>query len=822
MNPSKKSIPVAAALSMAAVFVVTGAFGQTAGEPWPREVEHSKGKIVVYQPQMDEYVGTTLKVRSAISVTLRGKEEPTFGAIWAEAKTNIDRELRSVRFSEIKITRVRFPGATPDQEKLMAAIIQDAAPKWNNDMDYDRFVAGIAVLQRRGQTLDKFKNDPPAILIEKQPALLLHYDGEPKALDIEGTKLKRIVNTPSVVLNDPVDGAWYLYGGAGWYQAKEPKGPWTPTPKPSADVAALVSQMEKKAADSAKAKGEVLPQEDERVLAAEAKKEDPKFDPAKPPKVIAVTGPAEIVVFEGEPSWTTLVGGDLLYADNTGSDVFMDVAAQRLYVLLSGRWYRAAGPAGPWQFVPPDKLPEAFKKIPEDSGKGAVLAHVGGTPQAEEALADAMVPQIAAVKRGTVELEVKYDGPPQFEPIPGTAIDYAKNTAARILRIGEKYYACDQAVWYVSSTPWGPWEVADSLPEEFQKIPPESPAYNLKYVTVYDSTPEEVYVGYTPEYLGCYPYYGTVVWGTGYWYTPWIGTYYYPSPWTYGFHAVYNPYAGWSFGFGVGYSWGWGSITIGWSNYGWYGYPPPYWGPAGFYPIYRPPYYPGGYPPHYPGRPGVSPYGGGRPSTLPARPGGGRPSTLPAQPGGRPSTLPAQPGGRPSTLPAQQPGGGRSANIYQRPENKDRITGSADRPGASTLPTRPSAGGDNVFVNEAGDVFRRNSNGTWDKRAGNSWQPAGGSGPGGGAGGARPGTTPSVPNVGAPSPGPSAPAPGTLPSNPGSGRWDVPDTMPSAPSSGLERDYSSRERGSTRAGGFQSSGGYHGGGAPRGGGGRRR
>src|SRR5262245_16581819 len=406
MDPKRSFAIIAAALSLAFIVVsanVPNARAQTptqapAPESWPREVQHSKGTIVVYQPQMEEYAGTTLKVRSAISLTLRGSEEPTFGAVWAEAKTNIDRELRSVHFTNIKITRVRFPGATPDQEKMLAAVIQDAAPNWNNDMDYDRFVAGIAVLQRKGQTLEKFKNDPPQILIEKEPAMLLHYDGEPKALDIEGTKLKRIVNTPSIVLNDPATAAWYLYGGAGWYEAKDPKGPWTPGAKPSPDVAALVDRMEKQATEAAAAKGEVTPKDDEQALAAEAKKENPKYDPTKPPKVIAVTGPAELIVFEGQASWTTLVGGDLLYADNTGGDVFMDVPSEHLYVLFSGRWYRTAAPAGPWEFVPPDKLPPAFKAIPEDSEKGAVLAHVAGTPQAEEALADAMVPQIATVK----------------------------------------------------------------------------------------------------------------------------------------------------------------------------------------------------------------------------------------------------------------------------------------------------------------------------------------------------------------------------------------------------------------------------------------
>jgi hypothetical protein len=753
---------------------------------WPREVQHPQAKIVVYQPQIDDYVGTTLEVRSAVSVTLKEKKQPTFGAVWVEATTHTDRVERIVTFSDIKVTRVRFPGATADQEKTLATVIEDAAPQWDTALEYDRFLAGIAALRKTQETAEAFRNEPPRILVETAPAMLLHYDGKPVVRDIEGSKLRRVINTPSIVIEDPAAGKWFLYGGAGWLEATDPMGPWSAGAKPTPAVASLIAGMEKRAADAAKAGGEVTPQDDERVLAVEAKKEDPKFDPAKPPKVIPVTGPAELVVFAGPPSWKPLVEGEILYADNTGSDVLLETRTQKHFVLLSGRWYAARNLEGPWEFVPGDKLPATFAAIPEESVKGDVLSHVAGTPQADEAIADAQVPQVAAVKRGPAKLEVRYDGDPIFEKIEGTKIERARNASTHVLKMEGRFYACDQAVWYLSDKATGPWQVADAVPAEVQKIPPDSPAYNVKYVYVYDSTPDVVYVGYTPAYLGCYPYYGTVVWGTGYPYTPWIGSVYYPSPWSYGFHAHYNPWSGWSFGFSVGYSWGWGSISIGWSNWGWGGYHPPYWGPGGYYPVYRPPYYPGGYPPHYPGRPVATPYGGGKPSTLPAG------------------------------------GGGRPANIYDRAGNRDQVTSTKDRARPSTLPTRPATGkgGNNVYVNEAGDVYRRNSNGSWDKRTGSGWSPAGGTGAGGGpgggggagsaTGGAKPGVQPSTPGGGS---RPSTPS--TLPSG-GTGQ------KPSAPSSTLQRDYSSRSRGSTRYGGYQAGGGFGGGGMPRGGGARRR
>ena len=116
----------------------------------------------------------------------------------------------------------------------------------------------------------------------------------------------------------------------------------------------------------------------------------------------------------------------------------------------------------------------------------------------------------------------------------------------------------------------GPWVVADSIPSEIDTIPPESPVYNVKYVHVYDSTPEVVYMGYTPGYVGSYVYGDTVVYGTGYAYPAWTGAYYFPWPLTWGFAPIYDPfYCSWGFGWGFGAGfisgWGWG---IGW---GWGG-----------------------------------------------------------------------------------------------------------------------------------------------------------------------------------------------------------------------------------------------------------
>jgi hypothetical protein len=230
--------------------------------------------------------------------------------------------------------------------------------------------------------------------------------------------------------------------------------------------------------------------------------------------------------------------------------------------------------------VPADELPASFADIPPASDIGGLRTSVAGTPEAEDALLDAKIPQTAAISRKDASLEVEYDGQPKFEAIPETSVAYAVNTATQVLKIDNRYYAVDNGVWFTSASAQGPWAVADEIPQdEIAKIPPSSPVYNTTYVQIYDSTPEVVYVGYTPGYLWSYPYYGVPVYGTGWIYPPYMGPIYYPRPPTWGFHVGYNPWTGWNFGmswsngffsFGVSFGGGWGCCGHGWYGGGGY------------------------------------------------------------------------------------------------------------------------------------------------------------------------------------------------------------------------------------------------------------
>jgi hypothetical protein len=108
------------------------------------------------------------------------------------------------------------------------------------------------------------------------------------------------------------------------------------------------------------------------------------------------------------------------------------------------------------------------------------------------------------VKRTDAKLTVQYDGAAQFKPIEGTNLEYAINTSTDVIHAEGRYYALQGGIWFVSSSPPGPWVLADTIPAAIYSIPSSSPLYHVRFVYVYGWTPDYVEFGYTPDYLGAF------------------------------------------------------------------------------------------------------------------------------------------------------------------------------------------------------------------------------------------------------------------------------------------------------------------------------
>jgi hypothetical protein len=122
---------------------------------------------------------------------------------------------------------------------------------------------------------------------------------------------------------------------------------------------------------------------------------------------------------EGEPNYVPVDSTQLLYAKNTSARVFKLLDDKSTYVLISGRWYRAASFQGPWTHVAATQLPKEFAKIPDSSPVEDVKASVPGTRQAQEALIANSVPQTAAEPRRLISLDPA--SPQERSPVPARA-----------------------------------------------------------------------------------------------------------------------------------------------------------------------------------------------------------------------------------------------------------------------------------------------------------------------------------------------------------------------------------------------------------------
>lgn len=517
--------------------------GQSLGDSdWPREMDASGSHFVIYQPQVDQWKKNLLEARAAVTVTLPGSSTPLYGIVSLTASTDVAKESRMVTLEDLKVSSVTFPAAKSQEPELERAI-RDGLPQWPRTITMDRLLADLAMTQAEGENESvTVKNGPPKILFSSTPAVLIVVDGQPVLRSVQGTSYQHVINTPAMLLYDTSSSQYYLDGNGVWMTASTLDGPWTAATNPPSDLDQAEAQMQQ---------GEEADPHDH------SKDPGPPPTSGQPPEVFMSTAPAELLVTRGEPQLSPIPKTRLLFVTNTENNIFLDVSTQNYYVLLCGRWYQSKSLTGPWTWVSGNQLPRDFTKIPPESPKGSVLASVPGTEQAREAVIANQIPQTAAVRRAEAKLEVHYDGAPQFQPVEGTSLEYAVNSSNDVIHAGEHYYACHNGVWFVGDTPNGRWVVADTIPAEIYQIPPSCPLFHDRYVYVYGATPDLVYFGYTPGYLGAYVYDGAVVFGTGWFYPPWIGDYWFGWPWT------------WGFGFDFGY-WGGGWFWRPFGNYWWY------------------------------------------------------------------------------------------------------------------------------------------------------------------------------------------------------------------------------------------------------------
>ena len=532
-------------------------------DPWPRDVSIQNAAVLMYQPQINTWVGNQIDFRAALALKPSGAQQETFGVVFATARTQVDKAARTVVFENLQITKIDFP-TLPNRGAAYSTALQAGLTKQLRSISLDRLEASLAASDVKHAPV-QVQNNPPQVVVSYTPAILVPVNGAPVWKPVpDDSRFQRVINTSALILKGGLGDRLYMHVYDGWLSADSIEGPWTlSTVQPLG-----MDDVAKKLARSGLVD-----------MLDGGPKADPKPTLAggRVPTIVVSQQPTELIVFKGQPDFVPITGTQLLWAANTTADVFINTGNNQYYVLMAGRWFSAPALTGPWSFVAANALPPDFARIPPASQAGAVLPTVAGTPQAQEALISNSIPQTATVPlQNGPKFTPSFDGPPQYSPIPGTPLSYIVNSSVPLIRVDPGgYYAVTAGVWFTAADLTGPWRVATSVPAVIYTIPASSPLHYVTYVRIYDATTSVVYVGYTPGYLGTVvsPY-GTVVYGTGYVYQPWIGSVWYAPPYTYGVAAapVYNPYVGFTYGFAVGLA------TAAWME--------PYWGGAYYHPTY--------------------------------------------------------------------------------------------------------------------------------------------------------------------------------------------------------------------------------------------
>ncbi|HXX12599.1 MAG TPA: carbohydrate-binding family V/XII, partial [Burkholderiales bacterium] len=439
LAPSRAEMQPADEPAATAGPAAAAASGVTPSFPWPYQFSDGGVAFTVYPPQLERWQTERIEGQAAVAAQAAGADKPVFGVVSLSARTETDTN-GMVRVRDISVSRASFPTAGADSRGYLDAVRRHLASlTWT--VARDRLESELAIEhashEAQGQPL---RNAPPRIYYSESPAILVPVDGPPQLKELAGFDLSRVINTRALILQDRSSRRYYLFVAGHWMEAPAIEGPWS----------------------EAQVRPSVLEEAKEQVQAAGQVDLVEGSESSHPPEVFVATGPAELVQTDGPPEYQPIPKTNLLYVTNTPNRLFLDVQTQKYYVLLAGRWYRAASlTRGPWEYVAGTSLPPDFALIPDNHPAEGVRASVAGTAQAQEAVIANGVPQMATVKRSAATLEITYDGAPQFRSIEGTPLQYAVNAPMPVIQVdASSFYALDNGVWFVAPSAFGAWSAA--------------------------------------------------------------------------------------------------------------------------------------------------------------------------------------------------------------------------------------------------------------------------------------------------------------------------------------------------------------------------
>ncbi|PYI99208.1 MAG: hypothetical protein DMF00_11425, partial [Verrucomicrobia bacterium] len=379
--PRRAGSAVATALIIFAALLATPieraagapASAQSGNSAWPREKYSNGTRLIVYQPQVDDWTNfQDLSWRMAISLTPKtGKT--AVGVVEMKGNTNIDNVAKLVTITNPEITGTYFPSLDKATAEKMEQLFKTFVPP-TFSISLHNLIASTP--KKEVPAGVQLNNEPPKIFVGFQPSILLSVNGEPVLSEVPNTNLKFVVNTQWPLFFDESNSTYYLAVGQQWLMANSLEGQWSATKKLPPDFSKVPQDKQWSALK------QFIP---------------PAANPkGATPNVFYSDKPAEVILFDGPPVYAQIPDTQLEYATNTNSVVFVYKPTGQFYYLTAGRWFSASDPQGPWTYATPD-LPADFAKIPPSSPASAILATVPGTEEAKDAVLLAQVPTTMTV-----------------------------------------------------------------------------------------------------------------------------------------------------------------------------------------------------------------------------------------------------------------------------------------------------------------------------------------------------------------------------------------------------------------------------------------
>ncbi len=188
----------------------------------------------------------------------------------------------------------------------------------------------------------------------------------------------------------------------------------------------------------------------------------------QPPFIYVSNAPSILLQLEGKPRPYKTSNENLQFIFNANWPLFFNKTNSEYYLFDDQEWQKASQLAGPWTFTA--ALPQALLNLGSDPQWTNLKTAIPAPARPNSSVFDVFYSEEPS------EI-ILFTGQPSFQPIVGTNLKYATNTASDLFFsvITSQYYYLTAGRWFASATLQGPWTYATpELPADFKVIPAAS------------------------------------------------------------------------------------------------------------------------------------------------------------------------------------------------------------------------------------------------------------------------------------------------------------------------------------------------------------